>query len=322
MVRKIRARVSIPLAAKVMLTATLTLGVGVVVFSPSSSASPAATEEPAIRAEPPTEHASQAEGPAGGSAVAPKVNSGAENDPASVETSAARNIDAGEGAILVADQVSETPNADDQESVRFGLPLRAWSHQTDRFGAARGNGYIHGGIDLALKDEYRGADVFSACTGVVKTSDYSFGYGKHVYVDCGDGWETLYAHLSRVDVAVGDAVDNETRLGITGSTGYSTGEHLHFEILWEEKRVNPEHYLDFDIPEGAPLSSGPIYWGPWPTATNSPTVTPTPTDTPTITPTPTITQTPTLTPTPTRTPTLTPTPVRPTATPTEGPLYQ
>ncbi len=111
------------------------------------------------------------------------------------------------------------------------------------------------------------------------------GYGNHVYVDCGEGQETLYAHLSRIDVEAGEQVGNETVLGVSGNTGFSTSEHLHFEIISNGMRVNPEHYLDFDIPEGAPLSNGPLFWS---TATNTATATPTPTDTPTITPTPTL----------------------------------
>ena len=61
------------------------------------------------------------------------------------------------------------------------------------------------------------------------TADYSGVYGDHVIVDCGDGWSTLYGHMSELRVKVGDAVDHETVLGISGSTGFSTGEHLHFE---------------------------------------------------------------------------------------------
>ncbi|PFG72933.1 peptidase M23-like protein [Tepidiforma thermophila] len=206
---------------------------------------------------------------------------------------------------------------------RFQLPLRAWSRVTDRYGATnRGPGRIHGGIDLALEGLSR-SPVYSACTGTVATTDYSSAYGYHVIVDCGDGWSTLYAHLSQVLVKPGEAVNNDVVLGITGSSGFSTGEHLHFEIRWQDTPVNPEDYLDFKIPPGTPLSDGPLWFpgagGGAKPAPAAPTATPTPTETPTPTNTPTVTPTPTITPTPTWTPTPTPTPRPPTRTPTPLP---
>lgn len=210
---------------------------------------------------------------------------------------------------------------------RFAMPLAAWSHPTDRYGAPRGYGYIHGGIDLAV-DGLEYSPVYAACDGEVDTMEYRSSYGLHVVVDCGDAWATLYAHLSDASVAAGDrVVKGVTVLGHTGTSGFSTGEHLHFEIIYDGTRVNPEHYLDFKIPPGTPLSNGPIWFpgsgGTWPppTSTNTPTPTPTPTDTPiptatrpamaTNTPTPV-----TPTPRPTHTPTPTPTMAPPTATPT------
>lgn len=215
---------------------------------------------------------------------------------------------------------------------RFTMPLRAWSAVTDRYGAARGGGLIHGGIDLAL-DNYHGSSVYAACTGTVASASYSSTYGSHVIIDCGEGWSTLYGHLSAFRVAPGDAVTSATVVGISGSTGYSTGEHLHFEIRWKGSAVNPESYLDFHIAPGTPLSNGPIVMGRGsgstpsgagadPTGlalepgTASPEASPTPV-TPTATATP-IPPTPTITPIPpTATPTATPTrrPAPPTPTP-------
>jgi cell division septation protein DedD len=208
----------------------------------------------------------------------------------------------------------------------FTMPLAEWSYVTDRYGADRGIGFIHGGIDLAVEG-LENSPVYASCRGTVQTSEYSGSYGNHVVVDCGDEWATLYAHLSSVEVTTGDEVTDETVLGRTGSSGFSTGEHLHFEIILDGKRVNPEHYLDFKIPPGTPLSSGPLYFpgwdedGPPPTPTDTPTPTATPTDTPipTATRPPIATETPTPvtpTPKPTNTPTATPQPPTPTATAT------
>jgi hypothetical protein len=230
------------------------------------------------------------------------------------------------------------------------MPLRDWTAVTDRYGAPRGPGFIHGGIDLAL-DDFLASPVFSACVGTVTTAEYSETYGYYVMVDCGDGYETLYAHFREIRVAVGQAVTPDHVLGISGSTGFSTGEHLHFEIRWRGVHVNPEDYLDFHIAPGTPLSSGPIVWGttqqggarggampgsngqsgsdtgPDPSpGGESPTETSTATSTATATATATATDTPTptLTPTPTSTPTPTPTPVppTPTRTPTPRPIIQ
>src|SRR5690606_32184419 len=127
---------------------------------------------------------------------------------------------------------------------RFLMPLRQWSHVTDRYGANnRGPGRIHGGIDLALEG-LSASPVYSACTGTVLDASYSNAYGYHVIVDCGDGWTTLSGHFSEMRVKPGDSVDNNVVIGISGSSGFSTGEHLHFEVRWQGTPVNPEDYLD------------------------------------------------------------------------------
>ncbi|MCA9830177.1 MAG: peptidoglycan DD-metalloendopeptidase family protein [Dehalococcoidia bacterium] len=205
---------------------------------------------------------------------------------------------------------------------RFTFPLVDWVRVTDRYGAPRGNGLVHGGIDLAVSGH---VPVLAACEGAVVSAAYSGTYGNHVVVDCGDGWSTLYGHLSAMTVEVGDHVGKNTGLGRSGSTGYSTGEHLHFEIRYYGTPFNPESYLDFKIAPGTPLSDGPIVFPRNPRSAepgavdDSSEATPTLEPTPTSTPTPTKTPTPTATPTVTNTPTPTPTPRPPTPTPTPTP---
>lgn len=223
-----------------------------------------------------------------------------------------------EGAIPT--PATEPPPAEGAETVqgsRFALPLRAWTAVTDRFGAPRGPGFVHGGIDLAL-DGYPASPVYSACTGTVRAAAYSSTYGYYVVVDCGDGFTTLYAHFSRILVVVGQPVDNDTVLGISGSTGFSTGEHLHFEIHWNGVHVNPEDYLDFGIPPGTPLSTSPIQWRPTPTPTPTPTPVPSPSPSPTVTPAPSPTLSPTATASPSPSPAATQSP-SPTATQSPAP---
>jgi murein DD-endopeptidase MepM/ murein hydrolase activator NlpD len=224
-------------------------------------------------------------------------------------------VDAGgmlsEGAVP-SDRLGVRP-VEPGSTPEFVLPLATWSAVTDRYGAPRQAGLVHGGIDIAV-DEGTHATVQAACAGSVAEVGTRSSYGLYVIIDCGGGWETLYAHLQTAVVEVGDEVLRGQGIGTTGSTGHSTGEHLHFEIRHDGIFLNPEDFLDFHIPPGQPLTSDP----PLAAAEGDETPVEEPTPTPTATPTPTPTDTPTVTPTPTftPTPTPTPTPAPPTATPT------
>jgi len=89
------------------------------------------------------------------------------------------------------------------------------------------------------------AGSFAAAEGVVIRTGYQpEGYGRFVEVAHPNGMTTLYAHMSRVDVASGMAVTGEDRLGLVGSTGYSTGPHLHFEVRRGGTPINPARVLD------------------------------------------------------------------------------
>jgi hypothetical protein len=258
--------------------------------------------------------------PSSASAVSPAASSTAHGTAAASEAEqlaeASHNR---EGAIPAPPDDAQPPEAVQRVVIaegRFVMPLRAWSKVTDRYGAYRGPGLIHGGIDLALGG-LEASPVFAACAGRVRAADYSATYGYHIIVDCDGDWSTLYAHLRESIAKEGSTVIPADVIGISGSTGFSTGEHLHFEIRYRGTPVNPEHYLDFQIAPGTPLSDGPIIFGSpgrgtTPAATSAiPTATPTPppTATPTATATPTPTSTPTITPTPRPpTPTRTPTP--------------
>jgi murein DD-endopeptidase MepM/ murein hydrolase activator NlpD len=128
---------------------------------------------------------------------------------------------------------------------RFSFPLAAYNAVTDPFGVPRGGGTIHTGIDLGLWG-YHHSNIFAACSGVVSRTEYlTYSYGYHVVIDCGDGWSTLYAHLSEILVSPGQPIGAGEILGISGVTGYTTGEHLHFEIRKDGAPVNPAAYLPF-----------------------------------------------------------------------------
>lgn len=123
-------------------------------------------------------------------------------------------------------------------------PLPNWRSISDHFGKPRGSTY-HTGTDLDLYG-FSYMPIFSVCDGtVIKTEYLTYSYGYHVVVDCGDGWTTLYAHMSQIDVSPGQRVSAGATLGMTGLTGYTTGHHLHFEVRYNGGFVNPELYFNF-----------------------------------------------------------------------------
>ena len=86
---------------------------------------------------------------------------------------------------------------------------------------------MHHGVDLGVPI---GTAVHAMTAGNVTVAGAKSGYGLAVMIDHGGGWVTLYGHLDRVDVSVGDRVRAGQRVGLSGNTGLSTAPHLHFEI--------------------------------------------------------------------------------------------
>jgi len=111
---------------------------------------------------------------------------------------------------------------------------------TSRFGMRRhpvfGDMRMHSGIDIGAP---HGANVFAADSGTVTISTHNANYGNYIVIDHGNGVATLYAHLSSRGVGVGASVSKGQVIGQVGSTGVSTGPHLHFEVHVSGSRVNP-----------------------------------------------------------------------------------
>ena len=106
--------------------------------------------------------------------------------------------------------------------------------------------HFHTGIDLV---EPFGSPVYAADDGIVAlVGNTSSGYGNYVVIAHTGGLETLYGPLSTALVTVGQAVTQGAVVGLEGSTGNSTGPHLHFELRINQKPINPAPYL----PPGAP----------------------------------------------------------------------
>ena len=99
---------------------------------------------------------------------------------------------------------------------------------------------LHPGVDLA---EAYGAEIHAAATGRVVHAGPAGGYGIMVEIDHGNGLATRYAHMSEALVEEGEAVDKGAVVGRLGSTGRSTGPHLHYEVRVDGEPVDPERYL-------------------------------------------------------------------------------
>lgn len=123
--------------------------------------------------------------------------------------------------------------------IAFEEPVKGYAINSP-FGPRRMPGQAlrnHDGVDIAAP---QGTGIFVAAEGsVIRTGYDAAGYGRFVEIRHPNGMSTLYAHLSRVDVASGDRVAGGERIGLVGSTGRSTGPHLHFEVRRGDRQVNP-----------------------------------------------------------------------------------
>ncbi len=130
------------------------------------------------------------------------------------------------------------------------LPDESKYRLSSRFGYRSdpftGNTRMHSGLDFAMKV---GNPVYATGDGVVESVRFEFfGYGNSVTIDHGFGYKTLYAHLNSVKVIEGMNVKRGDCIAESGKSGRSSGPHLHYEVIYKGRKVNPANYLDLSMP--------------------------------------------------------------------------
>lgn len=123
---------------------------------------------------------------------------------------------------------------------QYKCPFQGEIHPRGKFGPRRGR--RHQGVDIPLKT---GDPIYAAFTGKVRISKYLGGYGNVVVIRHENGIETFHGHLSKRMVAEGDWVNAGDVIGLGGSTGRSTGPHLHFETRYQGFAFDPQWLIDF-----------------------------------------------------------------------------
>jgi murein DD-endopeptidase MepM/ murein hydrolase activator NlpD len=103
---------------------------------------------------------------------------------------------------------------------------------------------FHYGMDFTAPT---GTDIFATGNGTVKEVGRNSGYGNAIVIDHGYGYETLYGHLSRINVQVGQLIKRGDVIGFIGSSGASTAPHLHYEVMKNGQKVNPQNYYFQDL---------------------------------------------------------------------------
>jgi len=99
---------------------------------------------------------------------------------------------------------------------------------------------FHTGVDLRGK---RGEKIKATADGVVKKACKNGGYGNYVLIDHGNGYTTSFSHMQKYLVHRGDRVKRGQVIGLVGSTGRSTGPHLHYEVALDGKTINPYNFV-------------------------------------------------------------------------------
>lgn len=129
----------------------------------------------------------------------------------------------------------------DSTKQQYWSPPMAYNKVNSHFGYRRYR--WHHGTDLDLNT---GDPIYAVFDGIIRVKKYGRGFGNHIVVRHSNGLETVYGHLSATNVEVGDYVKAGQMIGKGGSTGRSTGPHLHFEMRYEGNSIDPATVFDFE----------------------------------------------------------------------------
>ncbi len=129
----------------------------------------------------------------------------------------------------------QTPDALIETEKSLQLPVIS-------FTITQGFSLLHPGIDLAA---VKGSPVYPIMDGtVIEVEQGRLGYGNYVIIDHGSGFKSLYAHFAKIEAKTGEKVNKDSIVGLVGSTGWSTGPHLHLQIMEQNKWVNPRVFFE------------------------------------------------------------------------------
>lgn len=138
---------------------------------------------------------------------------------------------------LIANREINSQREVDGRPVNWGWTSSPYGYRTDPFTGRRA---WHTGVDVAGRD---GGEVVAVGAGVVTAAKEKGGYGYFVEIDHGDGLQTRYAHAKELLVGKGDIVEKGQQIAVMGSTGRSTGPHVHFEVVRNGNRQNPNDFM-------------------------------------------------------------------------------
>lgn len=199
--------------------------------------------------------------------VSPQINQTAQNQDFETEPSSFKyersetdeNFSAGSGGPEASFQLTMVESEDEANQIELELRRiettsnnaflpTIWAHLgkiNNEFGFRRnpfgGRTYeFHAGMDI---DGERGDSVVAAANGTIIKAEWQGGYGNMIEIDHGNGLVTRYGHLSKIEIAVGDVVERGQLIGLIGTTGRSTGPHLHYELRLNDKAINPRRFL-------------------------------------------------------------------------------
>lgn len=118
-----------------------------------------------------------------------------------------------------------------------------WPLNGGKISARMGDGRGHAGIDIAAP---KGTEIYACAEGTIVLAGWNSGYGNCVIIEHPDGYRTLYGHMSEILCLEGQEVSTGDIIGLVGSTGWSSGNHLHIEVHYEGQKYNPLDFIKYD----------------------------------------------------------------------------